>query len=105
MSVEKMDCETIKGACYQAIATLLDSGAVKATKYVSPKSTVKAKLKEFKNGAGSLARTQEILLTFGAPNYEEREAIKKFKKAGEPFPVKRVQLKFAKPKAGVKRAA
>jgi hypothetical protein len=34
------------------------------------------------------------VFTIGKPNYEEREFIKKCKKAGEPFPVKKIQVKF-----------
>jgi len=35
-----------------------------------------------------------MVLTIGRPNYAEREFIKLCKKAGEPFPVKKMQLKF-----------
>jgi len=38
----------------------------------------------------------EILLHIGKPNYAEREFIKKCKKTGEPFPVKKIQLGFLK---------
>ena len=96
-----MDSGLIVNAVAHVTAYILDSGAVKATKYLSPKLTVKGKLKEFRRGASS--RLTEIHVTFGAPNYEEREFIKKCRKSGEPFPVKRVQLKFAKPKVRVKK--
>ena len=102
-AVMTIDNDVIVNAVAHVTAHILDSGAVKATKFVSEKFTVKAKLKEFK-GRGS-SRTKEIHVTFGAPNYEEREAIRRFKKAGEPFPVKKVQLKFAKPKKKVRKAA
>ena len=36
----------------------------------------------------------EYVLTIGKPNYLERAFIKSCKKAGEPFPVKKVQIKF-----------
>jgi len=85
------------------LSPLLGSSAVKATKYISPEFTVKAKRKEFKDNTSS--RRTEIHVTFGAPNYEEREVIKRCRKAGEPFPIKKVQLKFAKPKARVRKAA
>ncbi len=85
------------------LATLLDSGAVKATKYLTEKLTVKV---TWSGGKVDLrSRQAGVVVTFGAPNYAEREFIKRCRKAGEPFPVKKVQLKFAKPKVRVKKAA
>ena len=100
-----LDHDLVVNAVAHVVAHVLDpaSGAVRATKYISPKFTVKAKRKEFKGRASS--RLTELHVTFGAPNYEEREFIKRCRKAGEPFPVKKVQLKFAKAKVRVKRAA
>ena len=97
---EKYD---VKNAVCHVVVALLSSDAVRATKYVSEKLTVKAKRKEFKGRANP--RLTELHVTFGAPNYEEREFIKACKKAGERFPVAKVQLKFAKPKTRVKKAA
>lgn len=37
---------------------------------------------------------RHIRLTIGKPNYAERLFVKKCKKAGEAFPVKKVQLRF-----------
>lgn len=68
-------------------------GAKKATVYISPTETIKATRRGKVNGR---AKTMEILFTIGKPNYKEREFIKKCKKAGEPFPIKKVQLKFDK---------
>jgi len=39
-------------------------------------------------------RYETFILTVGEPAYREREFIKLCKKAGEPFPVRKVQLKF-----------
>lgn len=36
----------------------------------------------------------EMVLTIGRPNYAEREFIKLCKKAGEPFPIKKMQYKI-----------
>jgi len=102
--VPMSDSEVIVNAVAHVTAHILDSGAVRATKYISPKFTVKAKRKEFK-GQSSRSRTTEIHVTFGAPNYEEREFIKRCKKSGEPFPVKKIRLKFAKAKVREKKAA
>ena len=77
-------------------AAIIDGGAIKATKYISPNETAKATRRTYKAYAGKIRRgtPTEILFTIGRPNYEEREFIKKCKKAGEPFPVKKIQVKF-----------
>lgn len=99
----KLNSDVIVNAVAHVTAHLLHTGAVRATKYVSEKLTVKAKKKEFKGRANP--RLTELHVTFGVPNYEEREFIKACRKAGEPFPVAKVQLKFAKPKVRVKKVA
>ena len=61
----------------------------RTTKYVSEKLVIKAtrRGKYRKNG------NVEIVLTIGRPNYIERKFIKCCKKAGEKFPIKKIQLK------------
>ncbi len=74
---------------------ILFDGAKQATKYLSEKETIKATRR------GKIDRRNrriEVLLTVGTPNYAECEFIKKAKKAGEPFPIKKVQLKWPKEK-------
>jgi diaminopimelate epimerase len=62
-----------------------------AVKYVSEKEVVKAT----RRGKPSKRACQtQVLLTIGRPNYAERKFIKLCQKAGEPFPVKKVQLKL-----------
>lgn len=61
-----------------------------AFKVIDEKTVVKASWRFKPNGRNS---REEMVVTFGAPNYEAREFIKKCKKAGEPFPVKKVQLR------------
>lgn len=62
-----------------------------AVKYISDKEVVKATRisKPDKRDVQT-----HILLTIGRPNYAERKFVKLCKKAGEPFPVKKVQLKL-----------
>jgi hypothetical protein len=48
-------------------------------------------------------RNAEITLTLGAPNYLERAFIKKCHRAGEPFPVKKLQYHFVAPPRKKKR--
>lgn len=63
-----------------------------ATKYLSPTLVVRCTRPRFKRGND--VRLGQFVVTVGRPNYEAREKIKLFKKAKEPFPVKKVQLKF-----------
>lgn len=81
----------------RVVRTLLETeGAHKVTAYVTPHQTVKAKLVLFD---GKLprkgARRADIRLTIGDPNHAERKFIKLAQKASEPFPVKKMQVKFA----------
>jgi len=75
---------------------LIHYGARKVTKYMTEKEVIKATRKLFKGKVDNQSRKVEICFTMGTPNYEEREFIKKLKKAGEPFPVKKFQIKFLK---------
>jgi hypothetical protein len=80
-------------AFVQAIETVLRTGSRQAIKYLSNKLVVKATRKSFK-GRPARDRGQETLLvTFGRPNYREREFIQVANKAGEPFPIKHCQLR------------
>lgn len=69
-----------------------DKTVIKATKYISPTSIVRAVRKLY--GKKLLKGNTEITLTVGKPNYAEREFIKDCKEAGERFPVKKIQIKF-----------
>jgi hypothetical protein len=88
-----------------AIQTVVARGAHSATKFITPKSVVKVTQRL---AAGRLPRkggNLDFVVTVGSPNYADRLFIKKCLKAGEPFPVKKLQLKFpAKRKAPVKVA-
>ena len=66
------------------------NGSKRATKYISPALTLKA-TRRHKPRRGE--RAVEVLLTIGKPNYAERQFIADCKKAGVPFPVRKVQLK------------
>ena len=74
-----------------------DTQFVKATKYISHKEIVRAVRKTFR-GKILASSNAEITLTIGRPNYLEREFIKLCVKAGEPFPVKKIQCKAYNPK-------
>jgi len=74
----------------EVIEAVLAGDAHRAKKYVSDKLIVRATRKLY-GGKPDKAKV-EIMLTIGKPNFKEREFIKMFKKVGEPFPVKKIQL-------------
>jgi len=76
---------------------ILVGGAYKATKYLSDKLTIKATRKRY-NGKYVRKENADIVFTVGKPNYREREFIKKAKIASEPFPIKKIQVKFPRGK-------
>jgi hypothetical protein len=82
---------------FSVLAKCIYDGAYKATKYISENETLKATRRRYK---GKIMKGKchpvEILFTVGRPNYLERDFIKACKKAGEPFPIKKIQLKYPK---------
>lgn len=91
MKYFKLD-PVIKKSLAKIVELVLCDGAKKATRYYAENYTVKATLK---GKPRKNERQREILLTIGRPNYAERDFISKCKKAGEPFPVRKVQIKWA----------
>ena len=81
------------GDISKTIEALIDSKAWKAVFYASPTEIVRV-TRRWYGRKGPDKNKIELQVTAGKPNYLEREFIKKCKKAGEPFPVKKVQLKF-----------
>lgn len=77
-------------ALAQVVEAVFD-GAQKATKYLGPKLVVKATRRHARR---KNERTVEVVLTAGAPNYAERKFLKACAAAGEPIPVRKVQVKF-----------
>lgn len=61
-----------------------------ATKYLSPKLVIRA---TWHNKPSKRNNRETMVVTFGQPNYLERAFVKLAKKAGEPFPIKKVQLR------------
>jgi len=82
---------TVIGA---VVSALLANKVKRATKYLSPSLTVKAcRVTYKKTGPDGRDSRADIQLTIGAPNYRERAFIKKCNRAGEAFPVRKIQLK------------
>lgn len=75
----------------QALAKALRAiGAEKkAVVYLSPKLVVSI-CRRFK--LSSRSTRHDFVVKIGVPNYKEVRVIRQFKAAGEPFPVKKVQL-------------
>ena len=63
----------------------------RATLYVAPDYVITASLR---HKPRKRDRSHEIVLKIGRPNFRERAFVKACQKAGEPFPVKKVQLRF-----------
>jgi hypothetical protein len=78
---------------------LLASDAKSVVKIVDEKTVVRA---TWRNKPRNTSKREEMVITFGEPNYSERAFIKKCVKAGEPFPVKKLQYR-AYPKKAVSK--
>ncbi len=83
-----------RSAVNRTVISLLEVGAKRATVYLSPTLVVSAQRKSWSNKVTRRDRRAEISLKIGQPNYLERRFIQQCKKAGEPFPVRKLQLKF-----------
>lgn len=75
----------------KSIEGLLRSGARSATVYLSTEDRVTA---THVHKQDRRSRSTTISVTFGKLNYAGRKFVKSCKRSGEPFPVRRVQLKF-----------
>lgn len=81
-----------RNAIYSVVEACLD-GAKRAEIFISKNLSVRAARRHKPDKRSSIT---EILVTIGKPNYAGREFVKLCKKAGEPFPVKKIQMKFYK---------
>lgn len=83
----------IVNAIGNAAAILLKTKAHKATKYLSPNMIVRA-TRTLSRGRVDSRGNGDIRITIGKPNFAERAFVKTLQKAGEPFPVKKIVLKY-----------
>lgn len=77
----------------KAVFGLLETDARKASLFLDEHTVVTATRR---HRPDKRSKTTEVLLTMGKPNFRGREFVKACKKAGEPFPVKKLQLQFWK---------
>ena len=82
-----MNIDAAVAKCVRAMAP----DVKKTTVYLDEKTVVSV-CRRFKYTVRSTSR--DFVLKIGRPNYLETIFIKKCKKAGEPLPVRKVQLKF-----------
>ncbi len=82
-----------RSAIAKVAESVLEDGVKKATCFLSKDFVVRA-VRGLKPDKRS--RCHSFLVTFGKPNFGERQFIKSCIKAGEPIPVRKVQLKFFK---------
>lgn len=74
-------------AVTQTVEAMMRTNAKRATKFIDARTIVRVTRRHKSSKA-------EFVLKIGSPNYAEREFIKSCRKAGEPIPVKKVQLQF-----------
>jgi hypothetical protein len=77
-----LNCSDQSAVFAELAEEILVGGAYKVTKYMSDKRTIKATRKRYK-GKILKGDAVDIVFTVGKPNYEEREKIKRAKKAGQ----------------------
>lgn len=80
-----------RDAISKTVFGLLETGARKASFYLAEDTVVTATRP---HKPDKRAKSFSIVVTMGRPNYRGRLFIKACQKAGEPFPVKKLQLKF-----------
>lgn len=69
---------------------LIASDAKTAVKFLDEKTVVRATWHNKPSGRNS---RETMVVSYGAPNFREREFVKSCKKAGQPLPVKKIQLR------------
>lgn len=81
----------ILSATIEVVEEMLRGDVRVATKYLSPTLTVRASRRRV-NGRVPRRGSVDVVLTIGRPNHAARAFARAAKKAGEPFPVRKVQI-------------
>lgn len=82
-------------AIQQCSRAVLRQPIYRATKFLDPELVVKVTRP---HKFSRRARSETVLVTVGKPNYAERIFVKRCLEAGEPFPVRKIQLRLQHPK-------
>lgn len=80
----------IPQATAKAIETLRSTGCRRASVYIDANTVVAISAR---HAPDKRNRLNDYVLKIGVPNFVERRFIRMCKKAGEPLPVKKVQIK------------
>lgn len=80
-----------RSAITKAALGVLETGAKRATVYLDEKTVVSCAAR---HKPDKRSKRVEVVIKAGAPNYAERQFIADCRKAGEPLPVRKVQLKW-----------
>lgn len=81
-------------AVSKTVKAVLANEAHRAVNFIAPNYIIRATRVLYNGKLPRRGSNVEVVLTIGRPNYLEREFIKVAKKAGEPFPIKKIQLKY-----------
>lgn len=88
--------KTIEKAVVSVVAGLYQPKVYRAEKYLSDKLVVRATRPRYNKKLSARNQNMQLTLVIGRPNWNQKRFIKTLKKAGEPFPVRMVILKFVK---------
>jgi hypothetical protein len=81
-----------RNAVARVVEAIMETPDLKrATLYLDDRTVVKATRI---HKVYACERSHSLVLTYGKPNYAERKFIALCKKAGEPLPVRKIQLKW-----------
>lgn len=88
--------KTIPGNALDRLQRVIsEPGVIQATKYLSPNLVARATRRRYGKHKRASQRSLELVVNIGPPNYREREFIRRCQKAGEPFPVRKIQVRHA----------
>ena len=88
----------------RVIKALIASGAWQATLFLSPTEIIRVTRRLYRGRRAWDNKRLEFHLTVGKPNYREREFVKQLRRAHEPFPVKKIQLRYHSARGGAPAA-
>ena len=81
----------------KVVEATMKAGAVCGTYFAGPAEVIRVTRRRYDGKIKSSAHDPiEFTVTIGRPNYRERLLIRQMRKAGEPFPVKRIQWTWMK---------
>lgn len=92
--------DTLQKKAGDAVVEALASNVRRATSFISPTFVVSVNRR---HKPDKRAKSVELVVKIGKPNFREREFIKLCQKSGVAFPLRQVQLKFFHDKKRIRR--